>query len=83
MDSSEGGEQGQGQGQEQELPKQLQGPQRPQEARKNADGWPVDVDGRPLEPDPMTCCGNDCHNCVWIQFDEQMGKFERGRAAVP
>jgi hypothetical protein len=43
----------------------------------NVDGWPVRADtGAPLEPEPWQCCGNDCVNCVWIQYEEQVNKFK-------
>jgi len=42
----------------------------------NEDGWPTKANGMPLEPDPLSCCGNDCPNCVWIQYDEQVQKWK-------
>jgi len=29
----------------------------------------------PLAPDPMSCCGSGCQNCVWIQYADDVSKF--------
>uniref|UniRef100_A0A7E4UWJ3 Oxidoreductase-like domain-containing protein n=1 Tax=Panagrellus redivivus TaxID=6233 RepID=A0A7E4UWJ3_PANRE len=29
----------------------------------------------PENPDPMSCCGSGCQNCVWIQYAEQVSDY--------
>lgn len=36
----------------------------------------------PAQPDPAECCGNDCPNCVWVQFWEKEQAYERAVARV-
>lgn len=31
---------------------------------------------RPEEPDPASCCGNDCQRCVWIVYWEELQAWE-------
>lgn len=31
----------------------------------------------PREPIPEECCGNDCHNCVWILYWTELQDYER------
>ena len=31
---------------------------------------------KPEEPGPNECCGNDCANCVWKDYAEQMVEYE-------
>eukprot|EP00457_Paulinella_chromatophora_P008279 gb/GEZN01008310.1/.p1 GENE.gb/GEZN01008310.1/~~gb/GEZN01008310.1/.p1 ORF type:complete len:101 (-),score=9.96 gb/GEZN01008310.1/:1141-1443(-) len=30
----------------------------------------------PVEPDPSECCGNDCPNCVWITYFDELSLFQ-------
>ena len=34
-------------------------------------------EGPPVEPEPGACCGNDCHNCVWILYWEELEAYKR------
>lgn len=34
----------------------------------------------PREPDASECCGNDCHNCVWTVYWEELSAYEAKRA---
>jgi hypothetical protein len=33
----------------------------------------------PVEPALHECCGNDCANCVWIQYWEKLQEWERSQ----
>ena len=35
---------------------------------------------KPEEPIPEDCCGNDCPNCVWIEFWEELDAYETQNA---
>ena len=34
----------------------------------------------PEEPDPASCCGNDCQRCVWIVYWEELQAWEQAQA---
>ena len=32
---------------------------------------------RPSEPEPDDCCGNDCRDCVWIDYSLQLALWQK------
>lgn len=39
-------------------------------------GYPVDANGKPIEPDMNSCCGNGCVDCVWVQYSEALSEWQ-------
>ena len=31
----------------------------------------------PKEPEPHECCGDDCPNCVWTTYFEELEKYNK------
>lgn len=36
---------------------------------------PVNNSTFPEPPDPLSCCGSGCQNCVWIQFADDVNAY--------
>jgi len=45
---------------------------------------PVSTPAFPEPPDPLSCCGSGCQNCVWIQYaDDVSAYFEKPKDDPP
>ena len=36
----------------------------------------------PKEPEPHECCGDDCPNCVWVTYFEELEKYKKNNGEL-